>query len=518
MFKYLCLIILMFFRLMPCFGQYTNVKISTENSPEEPSICLHPYNQNIVIAGANINNYYYSEDAGHTWEIKQLSSSYGVWGDPCIISDKKGDFYFFHLSNPETPGTWIDRIVCQKTTDDGQTWNNGTFMGWDSPKAQDKEWATVDFTNNNIYCTWTQFDKYGSTNIEHKSNIMFSKSTDGSATWSEPIKINSISGNCIDDDNTAEGAVPAVGPNGEIYVAWALDEKLFFNKSTDEGQTWLNNELQIGSQPGGWAYSIPGIYRSNGLPVTCCDTSRLAHHGTIYVNWSDQRNGNNDTDIWLIKSSDAGKTWSNAIRINNDEAGKHQFFTWMTIDQSTGYLYFVFYDRRNHLNEATDVYLAVSKDGGETFTNEIISESPFMPNADVFFGDYTNISAVNGIIRPIWTRLVSTTLSVWTAIIDTKPVSLAKHNVFAENQTYPNPVDHMSYFSFKLKHKTNVTLSLKDIYGRDVKKIIDNRILNTGKYIEQVNMGNENMVSGIYFYSFICDNKQITKKVIFLNQ
>jgi hypothetical protein len=46
---------------------------------------------------------------------------YGVWGDPCIITDGNGRVYYFHLSDPE--GTnWssdqiLDRMVCQ--TKDG---------------------------------------------------------------------------------------------------------------------------------------------------------------------------------------------------------------------------------------------------------------------------------------------------------------------------------------------------------------------------------------------------------------
>jgi hypothetical protein len=56
-------------------------------------------------------------------------------------------------------------------------------------------------------------------------------------------------------------------------------------------------------------------------------------------------------------------------------------------------LYFVFYDRRNTANNFTDVYVARSTDGGETFTNFKVSQSSFNPTSGVFFGDYTNIAA-----------------------------------------------------------------------------------------------------------------------------
>ena len=59
--------------------------------------------------------------------------------------------------------------------------------------------------------------------------------------------------------------------------------------------------------------------------------------------------------------------------------------------------------------------------GGQTWLNERISASPFTPDANVFFGDYNNITVHNGIVRPIWTRLDAGRLSIHTAIINLKP-------------------------------------------------------------------------------------------------
>ncbi len=106
--------------------------------------------------------------------------------------------------------------------------------------------------------------------------------------------------------------------------------------------------------------------------------------------------------------------------MNNDESKHQQFLTWLTVDQTNGYVYCVFYDRRNYDNHKTDVYLAVSKDGGDNFENYKISESPFLPNPKIFFGDYTNISVHNGVIRPIWTRLHKGKITLHTALINQK--------------------------------------------------------------------------------------------------
>ena len=88
-----------------------------------------------------------------------------------------------------------------------------------------------------------------------------------------------------------------------------------------------------------------------------------------------------------------------------------------TVDQETGYIYIVYYDRRDYDDNQTDVYLAYSTNGGSSFKNVKISEKPFVPQADRFFGDYNNISAHEGIIAPIWTRMDEGKTSVWTAII-----------------------------------------------------------------------------------------------------
>src|ERR1039458_1966599 len=140
------------------FGQYPNILIGNSASPEEPTIIINPKQTNRIVAGSNMNDYYYSNDGGYSWQSGVLVSSYGVMGDPCLAIDTAGNFCYMHLSDPPS-GHWIDRIVFQKSTDQGQTWSDGTYMGLNGTKAQDKAWAAVDPANNKIYITWTQFDE-----------------------------------------------------------------------------------------------------------------------------------------------------------------------------------------------------------------------------------------------------------------------------------------------------------------------------------------------------------------------
>lgn len=406
-------------------AQFKNILIDSAKSntgryPCEPSITINYKNPNNMVAGSAIDNVYYSFDGGVTWEKSRIRSPHGVWGDPVLISDFSNNLYYFHLSDPK--GTnWqsdevLDRIVVQKSKDGGKTWDAGESIGHNPPKDQDKEWATTD-RKGNLYVSWTQFDKYGSDDPTCESVILFSKSSNGSR-WSKPVPISLIKGDCKDDDNTTQGAVPAVSNDGKVFITWSNQSTIYMDRSFDGGNTWLTSDIAIVTQEGGWNLKIPGFDRSNGMPVLICDNTKSTASGALYLVWSDQTNGEDNTDIWLMRSFNFGDNWTQPILINTDSTITHQFLPSVTLDPVTGYLYILYYDRSNYEDEQTDVYLAYSIDHGGTFKNVKISERPFKPQADVFFGDYLNISAYKGRIAPIWTRMDNGKTSIWTAIIN----------------------------------------------------------------------------------------------------
>ncbi len=509
------------------FSQFQNIRVdgSQSFSPEEVTIAINPVNPNILAAAANIDHFYLSTNGGLNWSESHLSSMLGVWGDPVVLFDSAGNLYYAHLSNPVS-GYWIDRIVVQRSTDNGLNWNDGAGVGFISPKNQDKEWLAVDLTQSqyrgNIYMTWTEFDNYGSSGSADSSRIKFSKSMDQGLTWSNAKTISDISGDCVDDDNTTEGAVPCIGPAGEIYTSWAGPEGLVFDKSTDGGETWGVDKF-VSDIPGGWALDVPGIYRCNGLPITMCDISNSSYRGTVYIVWSDQRNGTSNTDIFLVKSTNEGNAWTTPIKVNNDLTTRHQFFVWSTIDQSTGFLCFVFYDRRNTSEMETDVFVAKSTDGGETFENFKVSETSFTPTSSIFFGDYTNIAAMNGMIYPIWMRLHNNQLSIWTTIIEdstTVPVELINFSMINDyelNQNYPNPFNPSTTIKFAIPKLSFVNLKVYDILGREVTTLV-NEFKESGEYEVTWNTKSVNggLAGGVYFYRLQAGEIIKTKNMILM--
>lgn len=496
-------------------AQFPNVLISTLNEPEEVCIAINPKNTQQIVAGSNINNTYRSNDGGLTWISNTLScSAYDVWGDPVVIWDTANICYYLHLSNPSpsiTPGgSWIDRIVIQKSSDFGQNYTSCDAVGKNGAKAQDKAWAVVNPANNEMHVTWTQFDNYLNPTPSDSSIILYSKTTNGGASWTSPLRISHYAGDCVDSDDTDEGAVPAIGPNGEVYVAWAGPKGLVFQKSLNGGVTWLPVETIIGQIPGGWDYNINGINRCNGLPFTFCDLSNGPNRGTIYVNWSDQRNGTNDGDIWLVKSVDGGTTWSSPIRVNNDVPGKQQFMSTMTIDQVTGYVYVLFYDRRNFASgTGTDVYLGVSMNGGNSFVNYKVNATSFYPSSNVFFGDYIGISAHNNIVRPMWTQMTGGALSVYTALVDPLTVGIyeARQESLGSITASPNPFKTETKVEFSVSKPLFMNIELVDNEGRILNMLANNKEYLAGKHSLNISAAQFNLKPGVYYLVFYGDEK-----------
>ncbi|MDH4088987.1 MAG: glycosyl hydrolase [Cyclobacteriaceae bacterium] len=422
MIKRLAILVSLCFCTAGARAQFRNIKLdeaSSGNRVAEPSIAINQKDTRNIVAASILDNIYYTFDGGQSWESTKLSSPYGVYGDPVLISDAKGTIYAFHLSDPTGEG-WrneksLDYIVCHISKDGGKTWEEGSPIGYNPPKDQDKPWATID-SKGDVLVTWTQFDKYNSPDSSCQSNILLSTSSNGKK-WTKPVKISQMPGNCLDDDNTTEGAVPAATADGKVFVAWAGRNKIFLDRSFDGGGMWLTNDITVTDQPGGWDFEIPGHDRCNGMPVLMVDKSKGVYRGCLYIAWADQRNGESNTDVWFMRSNNYGDNWSSPMKMGKDSTQKHQYLPWMAVDQVTGYIYIVYYDRGNYEDNQTDVYLAYSVDSGINFKNVKISETPFIPVETSFFGDYTNISAHDGIITPVWTRMDDGKTSVWTAVI-----------------------------------------------------------------------------------------------------
>ncbi len=397
------------------------------HSAVETAIAIDPTNVNHIVGSAvvtlrvwngwKISNFtYVSWDGGKTWtSVAMPNPADKVQGDDAVVIDHEGRVYrsylgFRHLRNPE--GVYPRNGLFLRASDDGGLSYGDEVILVEHLNSivpfEDKPYPGIDLSKDSpyqgsIYIAWTRFTRYGSDSPRDSSFIYVVRSDDGGRTFSRPQRIPAPGGDAVDSDDTVEGAVPAAGPEGTVYMAWSGPRGIEFTLSKDGGASW-KDAWTILEQPGGWDIEIEGTPRANGMPVTAVDISEGLHRGTVYVNWVDERHG--DPDVFLSRSTDHGVTWSEPLRVNQDRLknNRAQFFTWMSVDPVDGSVNIVYYDRRARDGKGVHVYLARSTDGGRSFEEYRISDEPFEPQTDRFFGDYNGISAYDGRVACLWTH------------------------------------------------------------------------------------------------------------------
>ena len=392
-------------------GDSPDVPVTQQSSTQsENSIFVDPNSDNTVLNSNNStpesgNSVYgadglFSFDIGETWAGSIYGAGGSNNGDPATGIDRLGRWYVGYISN--SMGQAISY-----SDDQGQTWTKVNV----SSGSTDKNHLWVDTKEgspyvNNIYIAWME-----------NSQTVVRTSTDRGLSWSSSTNISS--GDNAGSHN--QGVNLATGPNGEVYAAWAIydswpaDEKAIgFASSLDGGTTWTNGTRIIDNIRGIRNSGVPENMRVNSFPTMACDLSNGPYSGNLYVTWTNigvpGQNTGNDRDVYLIKSSDGGATWSDPIRVNQDPIGqgKAHYFPWVAVDPSNGILSIVFYDNRNTNANQAEAWVATSNDGGTTWDDFKVSDVSFTPQpipglASGYFGDYLGITALNGKVYPCWT-------------------------------------------------------------------------------------------------------------------
>lgn len=375
----------------------------------EPALAVNPKNPQQAVVAWQVNaSAAYSTDGGQTWKVAEGTApkDYRVSGDVSLAYDASGHAILCYIAfdklgstNYWAQGATRNGIFIRRSLDGGQTWEPDavTVISHESTPGipfEDKPWVVADTSGThagNLYIGWTQFTLAA-------SDLMFSRSTDDGKTWSQPIKLNSVSGLPRDDNGALEGFHGVVGPDGALYTIWDDRDGIMMAVSRDGGRTFSKDRRIIPAGPG--YFGITGVSRSNGFPQIGLDPRGGKHGGNLYVAWSDYTNG--DVDVFVSSSSDSGKTWSAPVRVNSDPIhnGKDQFFQWMAIDPQSGAVNLIFYDRRTD-NQQTTVTLARSADGAKTFQNYNWDAEAFAAEGD-FLGDYLAISAFGNKVFGAW--------------------------------------------------------------------------------------------------------------------
>lgn len=400
----------------------TNIRMSSASfagNQNEFQIDINPTNHLFAIGVSNDGQLggvgsYRTSDGGKTWTPMDMFPNLGSCCDPGIAYADDGTAYAVGLDlSPSVAHIW-------KSIDNGATWTTTTDVS-----VEDRENIVVDNGatsphHGRIYVTWTNFTFVGTTN-----EIMLYYSDNKGTSWTGPINV-SHTGFPSTGSAYAQSSQPRVANDGTVYVGYQIytngtknSAQDWIAKSTDGGATFppahaintgpnVQGGLDLGDARGYFAVNAGcTTFRHRSFPIIGIDPTNSQN---VYSTWA---GGNLElpyscggfngvhSDILFSRSVDGGTTWSAPLKVNDDPAGKDQYYPWMDVAPS-GKITIGWHDRRNDASNFKHVwYQDASTNGGVSFgTDRRIGNFQTLPSS--FIGDYAGLAAENDIILPMW--------------------------------------------------------------------------------------------------------------------
>jgi hypothetical protein len=211
--------------------------------------------------------------------------------DPVLgVNEKTGAFCFRRSANPS--GNLTLGIAVVKGTFAGSVFSwyaQARGVGLELVQSR-QEWLAVDSTGTGrLYLAFSVFSAA-------TENIQFARSIDDNATWSAPIILSSAG-----DAGLVQGSRIAIGPLGEVYVAWSAigsgvaTDFMRIRKSTTAGTTF-GAEITPVSFYNNFGSGGPGFNRGLGFafPGLAVDRGNGPHRSRAYLAWNESVDFFND--------------------------------------------------------------------------------------------------------------------------------------------------------------------------------------------------------------------------------
>ena len=392
------------------FPHITQSETFTTANPDDPTQIVVAYNDSrgfdanpMTGAGASV-----STDGGNTFTRLTKANGQSPFDNsssPVVLYNKPSQTWFtvwldggcsglggYKSTTPWDPNSWTHFCVHSGLDDRESGWadNNPTspFFG-------------------RMYISWNDFN-------QPNANIFVTFSSDGGATWHSPVVVSTQSTFIRNVQMTGDLAT------GDVYIA-GMDEggggfphqdtNLIF-KSTDGGNTWTNT--YTGPQFPGPGVNFVGYfacmfldgggywrYEGWGQPA--------AFNGIVHLVYTQHGAGSDPGDVYYIRSTDGGVTFSSPFKLNTDSTTRPQWQPNLSVSP-TGTLFATWYDARESANctrgdptiPCYRMWSRKSIDNGVTWLpdnilSDVISPLPAQPDPGIvstYVDDYDYGSAI----------------------------------------------------------------------------------------------------------------------------
>ena len=202
--------------------------------------------------------------------------------EPAVAADASGHVFALYPHYGKVPGCAACRIptmLLVVSADNGKTWQRPHVMFASGSGQFDAQIAVDPVDRRTVYAAWLE---------NKKREVMLAKSVDSGATWSFTIAARS-------DEELDKPALAVRGQN--VYLAFNHEEQVWVTASQDGGRSFTPARVNADNRPG---WSLLG-------------SATVDPAGNAYLAWasySKAGGARGSVNLFVSKSSDAGKTWS----------------------------------------------------------------------------------------------------------------------------------------------------------------------------------------------------------------
>ena len=355
----------------------------------------------INISGASV-----STDGGTTFTRLTTGSGQGPFsntvGDPVILYKRNNSTWYtvwldggcgsqglggYKSTTPWDPNSWTHLCVHTGSSDDRES-------GWVDNNASSPHYGRM-------YVSWNDFAR---------NDAIFVRYSDDGVTWTETGPLPGTGSSPFIRDVQSTGDLVT----GDVYVAGMNEGSGQFNtprnnlifRSTDGGATFINTytgptfngpgRAQNGYFACMYTNPAPGYWRHEGW-----GQPGAINHVVHYV-YAAHGAGSDAGDVYYIRSTDSGMTFSAALKLNTDATALAQWEPNLSVSPG-GTVFAVWYDERNGGNctagsntPCYQMFARKSTDNGVTWLadmalSDVVSPLPAQPDPGIvasYVGDY----------------------------------------------------------------------------------------------------------------------------------
>jgi hypothetical protein len=395
------------------FPNVTQSETFTASNPDNPNQIVVAYNDSRGrnVSPINISGASFSTDGGNTFVrvtgANGQSPFSNTVGDPVILYNRPTGIWFTIWLDGGCGGQGLGGY---KTTTPGNA-NSWTHYCIHTNSQDDREsgWADNNPSSpfyGRMYTSWNDFNVGGGA-------LFVRYSTDNGVTWTNARQITSGTPFIRNVQITGDLAT------GDVYVAGMNeggggfphnDSNLIF-RSTDGGNTWSNTYT-------GPSFPGPGVTAVGYFACMFTDGGGYwrhegwgepgAYNGVVHYAYAQHGAGSDPGDVYYIRSTDRGQTFSAPLKLNTDATVRPQWQPNLSVSPS-GTVLTVWYDARESAsctrgNPAVPCYrmwACRSTDNGASWLSDqtfsdVISPLPGQPDAGIqatYAGDYDYASS-----------------------------------------------------------------------------------------------------------------------------